>query len=103
MVTNSFGILEKSNKLVLDWSFKDWKKGHIKHQTPLLTFWAFTISFILNLNDSFSFNETGLYCSNDLLWSLFQEHGLSVQDNLSNLSTSNLWIHAKFLINQSDT
>ena len=44
-----------------------WKKGNIKYETVLPTFKAFTISFISNLNDSFSFNETGLDCSNDLL------------------------------------
>ena len=43
------------------------KKSHIKYETVLPTFKAFTISFILHLNVSFSFNETGLYCSNDLL------------------------------------
>ena len=44
-----------------------WEKGNIKYETVFPMFKAFTISFISNLNDSFSFNETGLYCSNDLL------------------------------------
>ena len=44
-----------------------WEKGHIKYETVLPTFRAFTISLISNLNDSFSFNETGLDCFNDLL------------------------------------